>query len=213
LPSGLNKDEGFTRRGDKNWRFGIDSGRSAADLIQIDYGPCLDLPQVAAIAMNIWVPRLELQRDDPNNPGAVEPGKEIGFFVEDENGQRREYTLWIDKEESMRLRVREGSEITFDEIVSIVDPGILKIKGSFPRKYAEFPIQVFLEISNNGLAIVYLKQGPVQQAVQPGALDPNQMIMIPGAIRPGLGSIQKIGLIGYGGETQTVIWPLVFFGN
>ena len=44
----------------------------------------------------------------------------------------------------MRLRVREGIDITFDDIISIVDPGFLKIRGSFPRFYAEFPIQISL---------------------------------------------------------------------
>ena len=111
----------------------------------------------------------------------------------------------------MRLRVREGNDITFDDIISIVDPGFLKIRGSFPRFYAEFPIQIFFEVNNSGLDIIYLKQGAIQQAVPIDALDPNQMIIIHGAVRPELGSIQKIGLIGYGGETQTVIWPLVLF--
>lgn len=213
LSLGLDRDEGFTRRSEGNWRFGIESGRTAEDFIQIDFSQCLNGQQVRAIALNAWIPRLELQRDLPDSPGAIDPGKEFGFFIEDTNGQRREYTIWIDKEEAMRLRVREGSEIKFDDIVSIVDAGVFKIRGSFPRYYAEFPIQIFFEFNNSGVDIVYLKQGPIQEAVTAQELDPNQMIIIHGAVRPTLDSIHKIGLIGYGGETQTVIWPLVFFGN
>ena len=213
LSDGLNPNEGFYSRVDRNWGFKIEKGRTTDEFVQTDFSQCLEISQGGAIALNAWVPRLELQRDSPDHPGQVEPGKEFGFFIEDGNGQRREYTLWIDKERAMRLRIREGSKITFDDIVSIVDSGILKIRGSFPRFYAEFPIQVFLEINNNELDIIYLKQGPVQAAVKAEELDPHQMIPIPNAVRPALGSIQKIGLIGYGGETQTVIWPLVFFGK
>ena len=79
--------------------------------------------------------------------------------------------------------------------------------------HADFPIQIFFETNSNGLDIIYLRQGPVQLAAKAEAMDPSQMIIIHSAVRPNLGDIQTIGLIGYGGETQTVIWPLVFFGE
>lgn len=202
--------EGFTRRGDGNWRFGLEKGRTAEEFLQTDFSQCLDVTQVRAIAINMWVPRLELQR---NYVEIKEPGKEIGFFIEGANGQRREYTIWIDAEESMHLRVREGTETTLDEVVSIVNLGVLKVRGEFPRLYSEFPLQIFFEVNNKGLDIIYLKQGPVQEAVNAESLDPGQMIRNDSAVRPTLGTIQKVGLIGYGGETQTVIWPFVFFGE
>ena len=209
----LKPSEGFTRRGDGNWRFGIEKSRTTDEFVQTDFSGCLDGKQVGAIALSVWVPRLELQRDSPDNPGTIEPGKEFGFFIEDANGKRREYTIWIDKEKSMHLRVREGNEITPDEVVLIVNEENLKIKGSFPRLYSEFPIQIFFEINNEGLDIIYLRQGPVQKAITAEEMNPNQMTRIDGAVRLTLGNIQRIGLIGYGGETQTVIWPLVFFGE
>ena len=114
----------------------------------------------------------------------------------------------------MYLRVREGNKITLDDVVLVVNEENLKITGVFPRLYAEFPIQIFFEINNNGLDIIYLRQGPIQKAVKVDALTPNQMLPpIYNAVRSTLSNIQKIGLIGYGGETQTVIWPLVFFGE
>lgn len=212
-PLSLKPTEGFTRRGDGNWKFGTEKGRTTDEFVQTDFSECLDVTLVDAIALNIWVPQLELQRDAPDNPdpGILEPGKEIGFFIDYENSQRREYTIWIDKNESIHLRVREGSDITVDDVVLIINEETLKISTRFPRYYAEFPIQIFFEINNNGLDIIYLRQGPVQQAVRVADLDPSQFIRIDNAVYPTIGSAQKIGLIGYGGDTQTVIWPLVFF--
>jgi serine/threonine protein kinase len=206
----LKRQEGFIPRGDGNWRFAIEQGRTTEQFIEVDFSRCFDTTQLKSMAVNMWVPRLELQRDFPT---IKEPGKEIGFFIEDTSGQRREYTIWIDATKSMHLRVRENGESILDEVVSIVNIGILKIRGDFPRFYSEFPLQIFLERDNSGWDVIYLKQGPIQEAVNAAALDPIQMIRIDNAARPKMEDIQKIGLIGYGGETQTVIWPLVFFGK
>jgi serine/threonine protein kinase len=205
----LQPSEGFTRRGDRNWQFGIEGTRTTEEFVEIDFSPCIDTAQVKSMAVNMWVTRLELQRDYPE---IKEPGKEIGFFIEDTNGDRREYTIWIDATESMHLKVREGSETTLDEIVSIVNIGSLKIRGQFPRLFSEFPLQIFLDLDNDGVDIIYLKQGSAQ-AVDAESLDPGQMIRIDNAVRPTINDIQKIGLIGYGGETKTIIWPFVFFGE
>jgi hypothetical protein len=149
-----------------------------------------------------------LERDNPEK----EAGKEFGFFIQTANGQRREYTIWMDVNGSMHLHIRENGEITFNEIILIVNEDNLKIKGTFPRLYAEFPIKIFFEIDNNGLDIIYLQQGLVQQAANAEELDPTQMLpIINNTIRPTLGEIEAIGLIGYGGETQTIIWPLAFY--
>ncbi|HKY55888.1 MAG TPA: hypothetical protein VJM08_16345, partial [Anaerolineales bacterium] len=101
--------------------------------------------------------------------------------------------------------------ITFDEIVSIVDQENLKVEEIYPRLYANFPIQIFLEINNNGLDILYLQEGPFQLPVEVNELNPSQMVRMDSIVRPTFGEISKFGLIGYGGETQTLIWPLVFF--
>jgi hypothetical protein len=210
ISTSLEYGEGFLPRADNNWRFAIKRGRTLDEYIQVDFGQCFDPTQLKSMAVNMWVPRLELQRDFTD---IKEPGKEVGFFIENENGQRREYTIWIDATESMHLRVREGEQVILDQIVSIVNIGVLKIKGEFPRFYAEFPIQIFFERNNNGWDAIYLKQGPVLEAVTAQQLDPADMIPLVNATLPTMEEIQKIGLIGYGGETQTVIWPLVFFGK
>lgn len=204
---------GLDRRDDGNWIFEVEKATTIDQFIQADFSQCLAIQSVRAMAVNVWVKRLELQRDLPENPGTLEPGKEIGFFIETANGQRREYTIWVDANKSMYFRIRENNEITLDEAILIIDKNNLNIKGAFPRLYADFPIQIFLETNNNGLDIIYLRQGPAQLAVKAEDVDPSQMILIHGAVRPNLGNIQNIGLIGYGGETQTVIWPLVIFGD
>lgn|GEM_PF-2369532 len=201
--------EGFTPRGDGDWQFGIEPGRTTGEFLQTDFSRCLDTTQVKSVGVNMWVTRLELQRDFPE---IKEPGKEIGFFIEYSSGERREYTIWIDATKSMHIKIREGSEITLDEIVSIVNIGSLKIRGAFPRFFSEFPLQIFLELDNNGVDIFYLKQGRAQ-AVAAESLEPGQMIRIDNAARPTINGIQKIGLIGYGGETKAIIWPLAFFGE
>jgi len=204
---------GLARRDDGNWIFEVDKGIATDQFIQADFSQCLEIQSVRAMAINVWVKRLELQRDLPENPGALEPGKEFGFFIETASGQRREYTIWVDVNKSIYLRIRENNEITLDEAVLIIDKNNLNIKGAFPRLYADFPIQIFFEANNNGLDILYLRQGPVQLAIKAEDIDPNQMIIVHNAVRTQLGDIQTIGLIGYGGETQTVLWPLVFFGE
>jgi len=201
---------GFNKREDGNWRFAIEKGTPVDQTVQTDFSKCVEITSVKAIAMNLWVPRLELERVNPE----VEAGKEFGFFILGANNQKREYTIWVDVSESMHLRIRENGEVTYDEVVLIVNEENLRIKGSFPRLYAEFPIQFFFEINNNGLDIIYLKQGLTQKAVQAEEINPGQMLpIINNTIRPHLDDIQSIGLIGYGGETQTIIWPLVFFGE
>jgi hypothetical protein len=201
---------GFDKREDGNWRFAIEKGTPVDQTVQTDFSKCVEIQKVKAMAMNVWVPRLELERVNPE----IEAGKEFGFFILGTNSQRREYTIWVDVNESMHLRIRENGEITYDEVVLIVNNENLQIKGGFPRLYADFPIQIFFEINNNGLDIIYLRQGSIQKAVSATDLDPSQMLpIINGTVHQNLGELQSIGLIGYGGETTTVIWPLVFFGE
>ena len=213
LTTNLWTSEGFTRRPDGYWRFGIERGRTTDEFIQSDFKPCFGAAQVAAIALNVWVVKLEVERESPANPASLEPGKEFGFFIEDGNGQKREYTIWVNKDQAMHLRVRENNHITYDEIVSIITNENLKIEEIYPRLYANFPLQIFFEINNNGLDSLYLQEGPFQLPVEANELNPSQMVRMDSIVRPTVGDISKFGVIGYGGETQTVIWPLVFFGE
>lgn len=77
----------------------------------------------------------------------------------------------------------------------------------------DFAQQVLNKIDNQGLDIIYLRQGPVQESIRAENMDPSQMLRMDKAVLPALGTAQKIGLIGYGGDTQTVIWPLAFYGE
>ena len=203
--------EGFSRREDNYWRFSVDQQRTAGEFIQTDFSACLDGQRTHAIAMNVWVAPLELQRS--SGSGEVVLGAEFGFFIENKSGQKREYTIGLDNNSFIHLRVRENNEVTTDSILLIVNPDNLKIVDVLPRSYAEFPVQLYLEIDSQGADIIYIKEGPIGEAVDIASLDSNQMVQVDTAIRPTLGDIRKIGLIGYGGEIQTVIWPLVFFGE
>ena len=213
LQTNLWTSEGFTRRIDGHWRFGIEKGRTTEQFVQSDFSQCLGTGPVGAIALNAWIVQLEIERESPENPEILEPGREFGFFIEDNKGERREYTIWVDRDEATYLRIRENRTITYNESVSIVNEDNLNIEEIYPRFYAAFPLQLFFEINNNGLDIIYLKQGPLLEAVVAEDMNPSQMVRIDEAVRSTLGDIQKIGLVGYGGETQTVIWPLVFFGE
>lgn len=218
LPNGtddLKPNEGFYQRSDdsKNWGFKVFEGRTTDQFIETNFSECLiSINPIGAMGVNAWVTRMDLQRDVPDSPGTIEPGNEFGFFIENEKRERREYTIWIDKNELMHLRIREGNTITHDEVKVVANN--LKILGEYPRYYAEFSIQMFLEIDNQGMDIIYLRGGPLTQA--PGTkeeLIPIVETRIDSAARPTLGNAQKIGLIGYGGETGVLIWPLAFFGE
>jgi hypothetical protein len=165
------------------------------------------------MALNAWIVQLEIERESPTNPALLEPGKEFGFFIEDGSGQKREYTIWVDKDIAMHVRVRENNSIIHDEIISVVNNENLKLKEVYPRLYAEFPIQIFFEVNNNGLDILYLQEGSFQLPAEAKDINPSQMVRMDSVRRPTFEDISRYGLIGYGGETQTVIWPLVFFEN
>lgn len=154
--------------------------------------------KVDAIALNIYIPRLE-------------PKREIGFFIENISGQRQEYTLWLENSDNvdrMYLRLRTNANVTDYELLIINN---LRTGGTYLRPYYQFAIQIFFEIDNSGLDILYLREGPAQQDVETEKINPNEMKRIDNAVLPTINNIQKIGLIGYGGETQIVIWPFSFF--
>jgi hypothetical protein len=87
------------------------------------------------------------------------------------------------------------------------------VEEIYPRLYAKLPVQIFFEVNNNGLDILYLQEGPFQLPTEAKDMNLSQMVRIDSLTRPTFGDVSRFGLIGYGGETQTVIWPLVFFGK
>jgi serine/threonine protein kinase len=215
LPNGVSEEfkEGFNQRNsDKNWGFKIIQERTIDQFIRTDFNPCLAEKQVNAVAMDVWVEKLELQRIPFGSPEKIEPGKEFGIFVENEKGDRREYTIWMDIQKSMHLRVRDNNNILLDNILPF-KKDLLKIEQNTQFPYSKFPIQFFLEINNNNLDIIYWKEGSQFLPLGIKELDPKNMNITDWAVLPTLGTIKKTGLIGYGGNIQTVIWLLAFFGK
>lgn len=203
-----NTSNGFSRRDDGNWRFVVEQEISKDVPVQTGFSKCIDVNQVDAIALSIWIPQIDTETD-------FAPGREFGIFIVDNNNQRRDYTFWIDKSETMHLTVRENNRPILDEIITIIDDRNLNfIPNTYPRKLARFPIKIFFELDNQGLDILYLKQGRPLEPSEIIDLDP--IIMLPpinNAIFQSFSQLQEIGLVGYGGEIQTVIWPLVFLGE
>jgi len=159
------------------------------------------------------VDALEIQRGTPDEI-TDDVGRGIGFFIEGTNGVRREYTIWVNESSLVHWSVREGKTLVADKTILLINPKNLKITDGFPRLYASFPIQIFLEVNNQGLDILYLGEGPGQKAVDPQeALISQQMRRVDNATLETVGEIKSFGLIGYGGEIRTIIWPIVFFGE
>ncbi|MBL8015556.1 MAG: hypothetical protein JNK26_05220 [Candidatus Doudnabacteria bacterium] len=194
--------DGFYRRTDENWSFNVGLDHSTQDIIQVDFSDCLDTQNIEAFALNVAIQRLDIPE--------YEPASEFGFFLENQNGRRREYTLWLDKSEAMYLRIREDDNNPEDYPVLVVSSTNLHFGGEYPRPYSRFPLQIFFEVDNNGSDIIYLLEGPYQSPVLAEAINPSQMIPIDIAKLPTLGDVQKIGLLGRGGKTETLIWPLAF---
>ena len=211
----LTVNDGFYRRDeDKYWGFRVlenektvPEERPVSEPIYINFSSCLDTSQVTAMGINAWILKLVPERINPAYaPSITDPGREFGFFVEGKNGTSREYTLWIDAEKVLHLKVRENGKVIDDNSELVVST--IQTDGAFPRTYHKFFIQIFLELNNNGVDALYLLQGP-DKAVTADSLTPTKMILK--STLPTVGDIQKIGLVGYGGETQVLIWPLAFY--
>ena len=198
-------NDGFFKRENKDWGFRVQAGHPNEDVIQVGFHRCFtEEKPIGAIALNVWILRLEVP--------AYEPAREFGIFLIGQDGRRREYTVWIDKDQKMYLRVRDGDTVK-NHLVLVVSSNILESEGKFPRPFYKFPLRMFLQIDNNGSDILYLFAEPVQESVKVEDIDPSLMIPIEDAKLPTLGDIQDAGLIGYGGKTEVLIWPLVFLEN
>ncbi len=211
----LTVNDGFYRRTDKDWGFRITEDettipeeRPVSIPIFVDFSPCMANPQITGIGINAWITKIVPERDSPTYaPHIVDPGREFGFFVQGTNGIKREYTLWIDAQKLLHLKVRENGTVIEDNRELVVST--IQTDGAFPRTYNKFFIQIFLELNNNGIDALYLLQG-ADKAVTADRLNPTSMLLK--SILPTIGDLQKIGLVGYGGETQVLIWPLAFYG-
>lgn len=108
--------------------------------------------------LNAWVKRLEIAR---TLQGQTEDGREFGIFVENLAGQRREYTIWFDKNYNLLVRIWETGQEPMDQTVFVLNERRrLEKFGNFPNQSVGFPIQFFIEINNQGLDVLYLKDGP-----------------------------------------------------
>lgn len=198
--SDLVQPEGFNRKIDETWWvFNTWDGRTNEESVRADFGGCQNGMSVNAIALNVWVTQLK--------PGSGDrPEGEFGLYQKAENGSTREYTLWVDENYELHLRIRENAQVVYDERRMVVN---VQANGDI---YNQFRIQIFLEMDNNGSAIIYLSEATSDPAkVQD--INPNQMIRIDAAVRPKMGALHGFGLIGRGGSTQVLIWPLGLLGK
>ena len=192
--------------------FRISDGQPRNNPIEANFDKCgLDPTKIKGVGLNAWVKRLEIAR---TIQGQTEDGRELGIFVENSAGQRREYTLWFDKNYNLQVRIQETGQEPVDQAVVVLNEGRLEKFGNFPNQAVSFHIQLFLEINNQGLDVLYLKERPKSLSpLDASTLSTTQMIAIDQVTRSTLGDIVKIGLVGYGGDTQVVIWPLAIFGD
>ena len=193
-------NEGFYRRTDRNWAFNVDLKHSVDDVVQVDFGPCRENQEINAFALNAWVIRLDQH--------ALEPSREFGVFLENQAGQRREYTLWLSAK-NIFLRIRENNSEPKDYPIDIINPANIKLDVGHPRTKSNFRIMLFLDLNNQGSDIIYMLEGPLDESVKVEDMVPGGMFRIGDAMLPTLGDIKKVGLIGRGGKTETLIWPLV----
>jgi predicted Ser/Thr protein kinase len=206
--------EGFNRKVDNTWWiFNTGDGRSIDESVKVDFGACpndkvnnavVDLPKlnttVRAIALNTWVTQIQPE-------SGKTPGGEFGLFLKGTNGTIREYTLWVDQSERLHLRIRETGKEDFDNTVLVAN---IQSTGR-GNVYRQFRIQIFLEMDNNGSAILYLSEADSSEGSAQD-LNPGQMLHIDAAVRPKLGDLQEFGLIGRGGSTRVLIWPMDLLG-
>lgn len=197
-PSDLLKPEGFDRQTDGPWWVFITGDkRTAEESVKADFGTCPNGQSVNAMALNTWITQIQ-----PEN-GTV-PGGEFGLFLKGTNGITREYTLWVDQSERLHLRIRETDKKEIDDTVLVVN---IRSSGR-GNIYRQFRIQIFLEMDNNGSAILYLSEAD-SAPVDAQGIDPKQMIPINVAVLPTLGNLEEFGLVGRGGLTHVLIWPMV----
>jgi serine/threonine protein kinase len=211
--SELAKPEGFNRKNDGTWWvFNTWERRTAEESVKADFGTCpndkvngevVDIPKlnktVEAIALNTWITQIQPKKDTTSEG-------EFGLFLKGTNGTTREYMLWVDQSESLHLRIRENTKIIYDE------PELVVSFSHNDMGYPQFRIQIFLEMDNNGSAIIYLFEAD-SNPVKAQELNPNQMIRIDAAVLPKMGDLQGFGLIGRNGSTEVLIWPLVLLGK
>lgn len=201
--------DGFYQRTDLNWGFNVGVDHSEEDIIQVDFNQCLGGRQFQAFALNVMVNRLTPERE----VFASNKEREFGFFLEGQDGHRREYTFWIDKNKVLSLRVRDNDVVIYDNsIAGIVTSDSVESNEVLPLSY-KFSIRIFFQTDDQGLDILYLQKGKLGEPAQVEDIDPIQMTRIDEAMLKTLGTIQKIGLVGRGGKTETLIWPLVLLGQ
>jgi len=197
--AGLGRNEGLYPREKEGWGFRIFADKSVEEMVQTDLSGCVSGRSIDAIALNVIINRLEY----PD----IEASHEFGFFMEDSTGNRREYTLWMDKTHAIYLRVRDGAAIA-DNLILVISAENLKFGGDYPRPYTSFPVKMFLEINNSGQDILYLLDSSFDIPKEI-SFDPGQMIRMDSAILPSLTDVKSIGILGYGGKTETIVWPLM----
>jgi hypothetical protein len=202
IPTLTNQEGIQTRRFDANLQFVIDQYRKPTNPIQTDFGSCFNGQGVAAISFNAQVNRIGIDTQSQEKLAS-----EWGIFLENENGKRREYTLWVDDTSgALYLRVREGENEDYKQ--SVISP---RRKGEYPYPFYEYSVVIYLEIDNHDLDIFYLMPGLGNLPLIFDDTTLSQMIRVDDAVRPTFDNVKKIGLVGRGLNSQIVLLPLTFY--
>src|SRR5262249_34130236 len=131
---GLQPDDGFTRREDHNWRLATFKEHPTDTSVQVDFRSCIPNQNILGTGLNVWVGQLKIEGASQAQPEELKPENEIGLFIENTQGLRREYTIWIDNDASLHVRVRENNTIVLDEVRAVVNN--LRLLRSFPSSFA-----------------------------------------------------------------------------
>ncbi|MCC6297986.1 MAG: protein kinase family protein [Anaerolineales bacterium] len=195
--------EGFRNRDEDDWwYFKIrkkDLSVSLGDqIIQTDFIKCVSANEIKAIGIKVWFLRLEAQ-------------KEFGFFIVHDDKERTDFTIWLDTQKNMYFRTRESNKVS-DQDVLIIKPENLKTEpNTYPRTFYDFPLEMLLINEGPTVDFVCLAEGSRSEpsSTQSFTTSATNCIGVSGHLTES--KITKIGLVGYRGEIQSLIWSLSFF--
>ena len=195
--------EGFMTREKDNWwyfkTFSKNRSEAADDsIIQTDFIECLQGNNITAVGMKAWLLRLD-------------NSKEFGFFVVLSDNKRRDFTIWLDINKNMFLRMRNNSNINDSRVMILKSNDIKVIDESYLSKQYEFPIEMLLTFNDSNEGFICLSKGDRNEPADVNSYDSRDDNCTKVFPLETENEIIKIGIIGYGSDIQSLIWSLNFF--
>lgn len=199
------KSEGFMSREKDNWWYfkTLSKDRSEAgedSIIQTDFKECLQDKNIAAVGMKAWLLRID------NN-------KEFGFFIMLSDNKRKDFTIWLDTNKDMFLRIRSNSNIKDSKILILKSTDIKVTDESYLSKQYEFPVEMLLTINNSNEGFICLSEGNRSEPADGNSFDSRDDNCTKALTLESEQEITKIGVVGYGSDIQSLIWSLNFYNN